>query len=665
MHVSKLVPVTVVILVSSAGWPLARCSGQAPVSADDVVLAENFEGKLPSFHTYRASYSADAARAHSGKRSLRVTPTQQSGGAYFRLDGVVDLKSDYEFSVWVYAGTTGATRFYISASDGQRRHAKASVAGGRAGQWVQLVGTLRGEDWESTDCDVMLAMLCSTESWFDDVVLRKTELPEPPIRVYPQLAQTLHALADRSVVRMSAGTPLTLQANDGALVSSFQASEPRCPESSEVIVPPDGLLTFALDVPAPLYVTGTLQLAPDEDLRPGLRAYVLSDDTVVGAPMVCAGAWQGEGNALTGPAPSISGTRPPNEVELATWLLPAGRHYLTVAGPHFRPAGTFRQLCLRALARPVEEPVYQFALLSDTHVASGRAVWMNTKLDGPSGEELTATLAALKREGIAWAMIAGDMTNSATRQQFEALGMACRKGGLPVYGCIGNHDSYLASSRRDALGLCSELFPEGTTDYVLDKKPLRLIVLDGAHWKSKSGQFLDHYDSSDSGGIGLRPEQIKWLKQQLARDARTPTVIVWHFPMHCRGGLSSCGYQLPDISMGATAMEALQQKGNTEARHPTAKEGTLQRTSNVVAVLCGHTHWNEHTAESGISYLVNPAFCEWPNAYRVFRVYRDRLEWELRQVSNRGFVRESFVVPKALSWMISTAPGDLTGTIRF
>ena len=272
---------------------------------------------------------------------------------------------------------------------------------------------------------------------------------------------------------------------------------------------------------------------------------------------------------------------------------------------------------------------------------------MNTKLDGPSQEELGATLAALKGEGVDFAVIAGDMTNTATREQFEALGRVCRESGLAVFGCIGNHDSYLTSSRRDALELCSELFPGGTTDYVVEKRPLRLIVLDGAHWKSRDGRFVDHYDASDSGGIGYRPEQIEWLKQELARDVQTPTVIVGHFPMYCRGGLSSCGYKLPDVSVGAEAMEVVEQ------------------APNVVAVLCGHTHWNEYNHKDDVAHIVNPAFCEWPNAYRVFRVYADRMEWELRQVSNRGFVKESFVVPKALSWMISTDESDLAGTVPF
>jgi len=104
---------------------------------------------------------------------------------------------------------------------------------------------------------------------------------------------------------------------------------------------------------------------------------------------------------------------------------------------------------------------------------------------------------------------------------------------------------------------------------------------------------------------------------------------------------------VPDMSIGAPLLDV------------------LRGSRNVVAALCGHTHWNEFGSKDGAVQIVNPAFVEWPNAYRVFRVYNNRIEWELRQVGNRGFVRESFVVPKALSWMISTAEGDLTGTVPF
>ena len=47
----------------------------AAPSEDRCVIEEGFEGDLPDFHTYRAAYAADEAKAHAGTRCLRVTPS--------------------------------------------------------------------------------------------------------------------------------------------------------------------------------------------------------------------------------------------------------------------------------------------------------------------------------------------------------------------------------------------------------------------------------------------------------------------------------------------------------------------------------------------------------------------------------------------------------------
>ena len=616
----------------------------ATTAGADVVLSEGFEGKIPDLHTYRAAYAGDTVRAHGGEHSLRVSPLEGSGGAYFRLDGIVDGRSDYEFSAWVWAAKTGGVQLYISAGDGQRRHTKAQSAGGREGQWSLITGVLHCEDWRATDREVMLAMVTSGESWFDDVVVRRTRLPQPPIKAYPTIAAGLRSQTDRRAVALPPGGEVSLDGRSGVLAAGFDPTVDLATGPETVAIPPDGMLAFAVDAPRAMYVTGVLELEPDGDLRPGLRATVLCDDTVVAAPMVnFAAGWQGEGNALTGPAPLCAGDPPPRRVELVAWFMPAGRHTIMVAGPHFRPAGRFVRLQLRGLDRAVQEPLYQFALLADTHLGTGRANWMNDKLEGPAQGQLAATLADLRAEKTRFVIIAGDMTNQATRPQFESLARVCGDSGIRVYGCIGNHDSYLASSRPDALQLGAALFPSGATDYVFREGPLRFIVLDGSYWKHADGAIKDFYDPQTARGVCPKPEQVQWLRETLAADTQTPTLFVWHYPLYSRGGLSSCGYRLPAWAMGADVLEV------------------LAGAPNVRGALCGHTHWNECNRRRGQNHLVNPAFCEWPNAYRVLRVYPDRVEWELRQVKNRGFVRESFAPPKALSWMISTADGDLAG----
>ncbi|MBT7165897.1 MAG: hypothetical protein HN904_24160 [Victivallales bacterium] len=634
--------------VGLAALPIHAGQNEGNPMTGKTLIEEGFEDKIPDLHTYQATYAASAAKAHGGKQSLRVNvaPGKSTGGAYFRLDGLVRPGMDYEFSAWVFVEEGVTARLYMSASDGTRRHTKNQASGGpKAGKWMHLSGTLRRKEIRDTDRDFMMAMVASGVCWFDDVLLREVHLPPPPIEAYPSVVKSLRGVADRHATALSPGETLVLDARSGAMVSSFVPGEAQSAGSAAVALPPDGLLVFAIDAPRAMMATGSIVLEPDRDLRPGLRATVLCDSTVLAAPMVMAEPWQGEGNPLTGPAPDCVGQRPPNRVGLTKWLLPEGRHYLFVSAPHFRSGGTFQRLELRALEEPVRAPAQRFALLSDTHIGAGRGTWMNNKLSGPAPAELAATLRSLRTEGIGYAFIAGDMTDGATRDQFATLGQVCGDSGLPIYGCIGNHDAYHASSRPDALELCAGLFPDGRTDYAVRRGNLRFIVLDGSHWRAADGTFMDHYKRGQSRGVAAKPEQIDWLRQTLAADLKTPTIFIWHYPLYNRGGISSCGYRMAKWNTGPNVL------------------AVLQKAPNLIAALCGHTHWNEANVRAGATHLVNPAFCEWPNAYRVFRVYDDHLEWELRQVANRGFGRESFVVPKALSWMLSTGPGDLGGRL--
>ena len=614
---------------------------------DKIVIDEGFEGEIPKLHTYKATYAADSARAHSGRRCLRVTPKNGgSGGAYFKLGGRIELDRDYEFSGWVYAGADGGASLYISAKGEKQRYTKSRDGGGKAGQWVRLNGVVRARDWKTTDSDIMLALVTRGESWFDDVVLRATTLPDPPIETWPKLKALLCAEAGKRAVKLSRGSRLVLTADRGVLAQDVGRLDVKTVAEETVAIPADGFLVFAIDAVEPMYARGTLSLASDQDLRPGLRAYVLCDDTLIGTPMVAALEWESVGNRMTGPAPNVAGAMPPRGVQLAQWRLDKGRHYLAVAGPHFRPGGVFGHLEIRSLNRKPEAPLYQFALFADTHLGAGRSTWMNVKMNGPAVAEFASTLGLLRSQRIAFALLAGDMTDSATREQFETLAGVLKASGLPAYGCVGNHDAYRSSSRPDMLDLMPWAFPGGKTDYVLDKQPLRFVVVDASYWRTKDGKFVDFYERANTRGIGMKPEQVEWLRGALAEDTSTPTVVMWHYPFYNGGGLSSCGYKLRAQTANRSVLNL------------------LEKTPNVIATVNGHTHWDAVDNYKGITCVQNGAFAEWPNSYRVFRVFADRMEWEVRQVNNRGFVRESFVVKKALSWMISTRDGDLAGEVK-
>lgn len=449
-----------------------------------------------------------------------------------------------------------------------------------------------------------------------------------PIDRYPVVQEALRTVADdRAVTLFSDGLRLT--AREGAFAERLDRPEVSRPSGASQVVPPDGLLVFALQNPRPVWVRAELELVPDADLRPGLRATLLSDSTVVAAPMVAADPWGI--TEITDPAPRIRGRVPPTRLDIEPWLLPAGRRYLTLAGPHMRAAGTFQSLRLDVLDRPVARPLYTFAFIADTHVRrTGREDWMNRKMGEASAPQLLRTLHELSRDGIAFVMHGGDMTERATRDEFQLMRDTLAAQPLPVYGCIGNHDRYLPTSRADARELLAAHFPGGGLDYTVSKPPLRFVVFDVA--------------VEDEA---LRERERAWLRDTLRAEPAVPTVLIWHYPPYNRGGAANSGFQLQDWS----------QLGRDHVLD------ILGAAPNLRLALNGHDHWDEVNEVSGVPSLQNAAFVEWPNTYRVFRVYDDRLEWEVRQVSNRGFVRESFLPEKAQSWMIATRDTDLRGVV--
>lgn len=448
------------------------------------------------------------------------------------------------------------------------------------------------------------------------------------IAQFPVVQSLLQVMADdRSLTLPTNGLRLT--ARDGVFAERLDRPEVTRPSSPSQDVPPDGLLVFAVQTARPVWVRAELELTPDADLRPGLRATILSDATVVAAPMVAAEPWGV--SEITEPAPSVRGREPAARIEIAPWLLPAGRRYLMLAAPHTRGAGTFHTLRLEVLDRPVARPLYSFAFIADTHVRrSGREDWMNRKMGDASAPQLLRTLQELSREGIAFVMHGGDMTERATRDEFQLMRETLAAQSLPVYGCIGNHDRYLPSSRSDARELLAAHFPGGSLNYVLSRPPLRFVVFDVA-----------------VEDPAVRERERAWLHDALHAEPDVPTVLVWHYPPYNRAGATNSGFQLQDWS----------QLGRDHVRD------ILDGVPNLRLTLNGHDHWDEVNIVSGVPCLQNAAFVEWPNTYRVFRVYADRVEWEVRQVSNRGFVRESFLPEKAQSWMIATGDTDLSGVV--
>lgn len=450
-----------------------------------------------------------------------------------------------------------------------------------------------------------------------------------PIETYGPLSAALRATADKYVQALGPGGELRLEGHNGAFAAALSRTTALRGQRGQFI-PADGQLVFALDVAEPIYVSGELLLLPDADLRPGLRATVHSDDTLIAAPMVAAAEWGTP--TLTDAAPRLAGRRPPRGATLNEWQLTQGRHYLTVAGAHTRPGGVFQALTLQTRSRPVRAPIYTFAVIADTHVAANGPPReaMNRVMTNVAGAALRATLDALAAEDVAFSVLCGDLVEHGARDELAQVAEAVAGSGRPAYACLGSSELATSTTGQDALEVLASLLPGGAADYTFTKAPIRFIVMEPF--------------GEDPAAQALKQQ---WLVSTLSADRRTPTLFVWHDPPYHRGGTSSCGFRMPDRSAVGRRLVL----------------DALQRAPNVFATVNGSGHWDEVNFLGGVTHIQNAAFAEWPNSYRVFRVYPDRVEWEVRQVRNRGIVRESLIPAKGLSWMVATRESDLTGQV--
>ncbi|MDF9832586.1 hypothetical protein M2103_000796 [Ereboglobus sp. PH5-5] len=620
-----------------------------------IIVNADFEnGVPPEIKSFQSSVALDTTRARSGNASLRVTKKDKTtwGTAFFNLDGLMNFPDGCEFSLWVYGEHGSKISAYISAADPGKsgRYTAVSAIGTiKNGQWSKLRGKIYPGDLDRGERDVRLIIRTHGTCWIDDVRLTSGSSTASPAQAWPEVETAMRKAASRRVTAIKPGDAITLDARNAALVPDTALAQTTLPKDTAVAIPAEGILVFAIEAKDDITLAGTLQLEPDADLRPGLRATVLANNTVIAAPAVKADApWRDvRTEDRPGALPNITGQRPSPAVTLAPVHLPKGRHYITVAGPHIRPGGTLTRLELTA--KSAEKPLYAFGFFSDTHLGYGRPVWMNTKLNTRAASALETALRQLKQEKASFAIIGGDMTDGGRPSQYEALAGAVRRAGLPVYGCLGNHDT-LVDARKSIAATIPELFPKGAenTDYDFTRSPVRFIVLNGSNWLGKGGAIQSYRGNKDDR-ITYRANITDWLRNTLAKDTATPTIVVSHYQFYLKRGVSdTTGYNLGDgPAMDKKIMPV------------------LDAAPNVVATLNGHLHHNTVSNYHGIATIQNPAFAEWPNAYRVCRVYPDRMEWEVRQFSNRGLIREGVVHEKALLWMLSTSEGDLSGTVNF
>jgi 3',5'-cyclic-AMP phosphodiesterase len=162
--------------------------------------------------------------------------------------------------------------------------------------------------------------------------------------------------------------------------------------------------------------------------------------------------------------------------------------------------------------RPVPDPTHTLIQFTDLHLGADGE-------DAPRNDAAVAhALQAVVDSGLrpAALLFTGDLADHGAPEEYQRLRalvepVAARLGAPAVY-VAGNHDDR-AALRRDLLGAEPSTAP---FDHVVRLGDLRIVVLDS---------------TVPGHGYGaLRPEQLDWLRAELAEPAPAGTVLALHHP---------------------------------------------------------------------------------------------------------------------------------------
>ncbi|WP_167051492.1 phosphodiesterase [Salinibacterium sp. ZJ77] len=217
-------------------------------------------------------------------------------------------------------------------------------------------------------------------------------------------------------------------------------------------------------------------------------------------------------------------------------------------------------------------PQHVIVHLSDTHfLGGGKPLYGTVDTDATVVRALEQLeRSELRPEAI---VITGDLADVAEADAYERLRdhiePAAERMGSRIIWVMGNHDE----REPFASILMREEATTDTQDRVYDVNGLRIIALDSS---------VPGYHHGD-----LRPEQLEWLRAELATPAPSGTILALHHP------------PIP------TPIELM---ALIELDHQ-AELADVIRGTDVRAILAGHLHYSTSGTFAGIPVSVSAATC--------------------------------------------------------
>jgi len=246
---------------------------------------------------------------------------------------------------------------------------------------------------------------------------------------------------------------------------------------------------------------------------------------------------------------------------------------------------TARRRVLTRLPAPTTTTPTRLAVISDPHLTRRhRGTW---KVLHETEDRLTRALSVARGADVDAICLPGDLTKDGTRRQFEGAFRTLADPPAPLVAVPGNHDVPLPAEWPDD-GPGASLYPAEPYPHVETVNGLTVIGLDTAS------------AATDRAGGYLPPEQLDRLERAL--EATSQSVVLAHHPL---------GADWTDVEDALPTEPFLVEN---------AAEVIDRLRGHATVVIAGHVHWPIVGRTEGVSEVVAPATCSYPQAMLLVTV---------------------------------------------
>ena len=233
--------------------------------------------------------------------------------------------------------------------------------------------------------------------------------------------------------------------------------------------------------------------------------------------------------------------------------------------------------------RPATDERVRLTVVADPHVtADERGTW---KCYHRTVDRLRTALAGADRRGADAVVLAGDLTADGRPEEFDTVDELLGETAADPLVVPGNHDVPKTFDAHDTPGIAAFEERYGSLPAAREVGPVTLLAVDSA--SDPGGRLRDTW----GGAVG--PAQREWLTDRAA-DAALP-ILVTHHPLSALP--EHDGY--PWTNFRAGDREAVR---------------SACRRNGVELVVSAHHHVPAVVRHDGVTELLSPAVCSFPQA---------------------------------------------------